>query len=134
MWSPSFGTADIQFGSRNEAKKWIIKNQFGRRNLSIYQRSDLALELEKLCKETSKQRQGKRTDLTSSPNEEEVNRGGTDERLAKIAGVGKATIHRARKVREEAPIELLEKVKSGERTLNSAYNEIKSKPQESLAP
>ena len=38
-----------------EVKAWIIKNQFGRRNLSNYQRSELALKLEGLYKEKAKE-------------------------------------------------------------------------------
>ena len=35
----------MEFASRDEARAWIIRNQFGRRNLSAYDRSVLALKL-----------------------------------------------------------------------------------------
>lgn len=124
-----FETVDKHFNSRDEAKEWVIKNQFGRRNLSTFQKTELAFMLEDLYKEKARERQleGKKVDVTLSSIGDKVEKGRVDEKLAKIAGVGSGTIHRARKVREEAPIELLEKVKSGEKTLNSAYNEIKAK-------
>src|SRR3990167_7937253 len=46
-----FKTSDKQFDNRESAKIWIIKNQFGRRNLSAFQRSELALELEGIFRE-----------------------------------------------------------------------------------
>lgn len=41
----------------------MINNQFGRRNLSNYQRSVLALELESVFSERAKENQGQRTDI-----------------------------------------------------------------------
>jgi len=49
-------TAEKSFIDRDSAKIWIIKNQFGRRNLSNYDRSKLALELEPLIAEKAKER------------------------------------------------------------------------------
>lgn len=40
-----FSTTEINFNNRNDAIIWIIKNQFGRRNLSAYDRAILALKL-----------------------------------------------------------------------------------------
>ena len=45
------------------ASLWIIQNQFGRRNLSAYSRSVLALRLEEILKSNAKLSQGTRTDL-----------------------------------------------------------------------
>ena len=45
------------FDSRDDAKIWIIKNQFGRRNLSLFQRSELALELKPLLSAMAKENQ-----------------------------------------------------------------------------
>jgi hypothetical protein len=39
-----------------EAKEWIIRNQFGRRNLTLAQRSELALKLEPLIQKKAKER------------------------------------------------------------------------------
>lgn len=43
-----FRTVEMQFDSRDDAKIWIIKNQFGRRNLQPYTRVNLNLQLEPL--------------------------------------------------------------------------------------
>ena len=41
----TFSTTEMNFASRDDVIEWIIKNQFGRRNLSAYDRSLLALKL-----------------------------------------------------------------------------------------
>ena len=40
-----FATTEMEFAARDDVLFWIIKNQLGRRNLSAYDRSILALRL-----------------------------------------------------------------------------------------
>ena len=47
----AFQTKPVTFADRNDAKIWIIRNQFDRRNLSSYTRSVLALKMEDVFKE-----------------------------------------------------------------------------------
>ena len=51
-----FNIKRMQFADRDEAKRWIILNQFGRRNLSAYDRSILALKLKPMIAEKAKER------------------------------------------------------------------------------
>jgi hypothetical protein len=51
-----FDLKKMKFSSRDEAKQWIILNQFGRRNLSAYDRSILALKLKPLIAAEAKER------------------------------------------------------------------------------
>jgi hypothetical protein len=53
----------MEFENRDAALMWVIKNQFGRRNLSAYDRSILALKLKPLIAAKAKEKQGTRTDL-----------------------------------------------------------------------
>ena len=46
----------MEFADRDEAKLWIIRNQFGRRNLDKWQRFDLAKSLEEIEKRKAKER------------------------------------------------------------------------------
>ena len=41
----TFQTVEREFDSEGAAQRWVILNQFGRRNLSAYDRSVLALKL-----------------------------------------------------------------------------------------
>ena len=51
-----FDIKRMGFKSRDEVKQWIILNQFGRRNLSAYDRSVLALKLKPIIAEKAKER------------------------------------------------------------------------------
>ena len=52
-----FKTEEMEFSGRTDAKLWIIKNQLGRRNLSTYDRSILALKLKPVIAEKAKAQQ-----------------------------------------------------------------------------
>lgn len=52
-----FKTLEMQFESKDDAKIWMIENQFGRRNLQPYTRTNLALQLEPLIKKKAKANQ-----------------------------------------------------------------------------
>ena len=52
-----YKTINKEFDNEDEAKEWMILNQFGRRNLSAYQRSVLALELEDVFRIKAKEKQ-----------------------------------------------------------------------------
>ena len=109
----------MQFKDRDEAKVWIIRNQFGRRNLSAYDRSLLALKLKPMIADKAKERQnlGLKSDEGCR----------TDVKLGKIAGVGKDTIHKVEVIESKAPEALKQQVKSGDKSINSAYCEVMKK-------
>lgn len=65
--SIKFKTMQIELSGREAAEVWIIKNQLARRNISPYQRSLLAIELEKRLRPQAKEKQGERTDLKNIP-------------------------------------------------------------------
>lgn len=59
----------------------------------------------------------------TAPDEPVGKTGRTDQKLADIAGVGKMTVTRMKKVKRESP-ELYEQVVKGEKTISGAYNEL----------
>lgn len=121
-----YKTTSKHFSSEESVKEWMILNQFGRRNLSNYQRSVLALELEevfsKKAKDNLKLSQGKgkqkSADLKVKPIE-------TRNELSKVASVSHDTISKVKKIQEKAPQEIKEKLATGEVSINAAYKEIK---------
>ncbi|MCI8486352.1 MAG: hypothetical protein HFJ20_04545 [Clostridia bacterium] len=144
-----FKTIIKDFANREEAKMWIIKNQFGRRNLSVYDRSVLALKLEDLFKEKAKENQivagekfGKGCQISDKAIENKIEPVDTKKEIAKIAGTSHDTIAKVKKIEEKAPEEVKEKVKNGEMSINQAYgyaktyeyleNEIESKATEEI--
>ena len=146
----SFKTVQKAFETREKVKEWIILNQFGRRNLSAYDRSLLALRLRELFAEKARANQGTRTDLTSVRNltkvesasqqepsktslvtplwkpsaKPEITPIDTKKELAAIAGVSHDTISKVQKIEEKATEKVKEQIKQGEISINKAYKDI----------
>ena len=118
-----YTTRELSFESEDEAKAWIIRNQFGRRNINNYQRSVLALKLEVVIKEIAKKTQGQRTDIV--PTLAQSNKGRTREKLANEAKVSHGTLDKVKKIQEKAPYEVKQKLNSGEISINKAFSEVK---------
>lgn len=116
-----FETTEMHFNEKSEAIEWIIKNQFGRRNLPLYERSVLALRLEDEIKERAKERMlsGKKADPTQKSAE-----GETRKEVAKIAGVSHDTISKVKVIEEKATQEQKEALRTGEKKINRVYREI----------
>src|SRR5262245_14104073 len=58
-----FTTTQVRLANRTEAREWIVRRQFGRRNLTPFQRIELALKLAPLIAAQAKANQGRRTDI-----------------------------------------------------------------------
>ncbi|MDD5017167.1 MAG: MT-A70 family methyltransferase [Eubacteriales bacterium] len=125
----SFTTADKVFENREKVKEWIILNQFGRRNLSAYDRSVLALKLKELFAGKAKENlraAGENTKPFQNSEKafikESVN---TTKTLANIAGVSHDTIAKVQKIEEKATSEVKEKIRNGKLSINKAYINVK---------
>ena len=118
-----FETVKKDFADENEAVRWIILNQFGRRNLSAYDRSILALKLKPVIAAEAKKQQVSHTDQGYQKSDKAVH---TLPEIAKVAGVSHDTIAKVEKIEKAAKPELKAAVKSGEKSINQAYKEIKA--------
>jgi len=125
-WNLDYQTESKHFANEEAVKEWMIKNQFGRRNLSNYQRSVLALELEdvfsKKAQENLKLSQGKGKLKSANLKVEPIE---TRKELSKIADVGHDTIAKVKKIQAKATEEVKAKLSTGEVSINAAYKEIK---------
>lgn len=142
-WQLSFKTIEKAFESEEAVKEWMIINQFGRRNLSNYQRTLLALELEEIFEKKAKANKvlaaekmntfsvnsPKTLDLFQEEQPEkkpiEIKPIDTRKELSKIAGVGEQTISRVKVIEQKAAPEIKEKLSTGEISINQAYQDIK---------
>lgn len=88
-----------EFADMDEAKAWVIRNQFGRRNLSAYDRSVLALKLKPLIAEKAKEQQARKSVSQKSVEQKPID---TQKELAKIAGVSHDTIHKVDVIEQKA--------------------------------
>lgn len=118
-----FNIRRMQFADRNEAIRWIILNQFGRRNLSAYDRSVLALKLKPVIAEKAKEQQGTRTDIS----QKSVKSHDTQKELAKVAGVSHDTIHKVEAIQKSGNEQLIKDIKEGRESINSGYQKVHPK-------
>jgi hypothetical protein len=122
----SFKTVTMEFADRSHAKEWIIRNQFGRRNLPPYVRVSLALELESTIAARAKENQGARNDIPQNSAKSEPIE--TREQIAAIAGVSHDTVAKVKTIKAKASEETKEKLAKGEISINKAYQETKEPP------
>lgn len=120
-----YKTLALEFKTRDDAMIWIIKNQFARRNLTRFQRDELALKLKPLLVEQAKARmseggKGYQTSDTLVVNKE----------LAKIAGTSHDSIHKSSVISESASEETKQALRRGETTVNAEYTKIQREGRE----
>lgn len=124
-----FRTVQKDFANRDKAKEWIILNQFGRRNLTAFQRAELALQLKPEIVEKAKGRKTatlKQNSTDSQKSDERICTARTDEELAKIAEVSRDTIRKSEVIKEEGTREQIQRARKGGtgNTVNAIYREI----------
>tara|TARA_R100001015_G_C4620740_1_gene177762 strand:+ start:50 stop:1186 length:1137 start_codon:yes stop_codon:yes gene_type:complete len=125
-WDLEIQTEAKHFKDEEAVKEWMILNQFGRRNLSNYQRSVLALQLEEVFSKKAKENQkGGQGGLLLKQNSSEANPIETRNELAKVANVSHDTIAKVKKIQEKATEEVKAKLSTGEVSINAAYQDIK---------
>ena len=123
-----FNTVQMDFSSRDDVVIWIIKNQFGRRNLPAYERAKLALRLKPVIAEKAKEQQLSTLKQGNTVPQISAKRGTpieTREELAKVAGVSHDTIAKVEKIEQKATPEIKTQLQTGEISINQAYKTVK---------
>jgi N6-adenosine-specific RNA methylase IME4 len=123
-WGLEYETESKKFDNENDVREWMINNQFGRRNLSNYQRSVLALELESVFKEKAKEQQIRKPEsvLPTLAEQKPID---TRKEISQIANVSHGTLDKVKVIQATATAEVKEKLSTGEISINQAYQEIK---------
>jgi DNA modification methylase len=124
QWNLDYQTESKRFDNENDVREWMINNQFGRRNLSNYQRSVLALELESVFSEKAKEKERIRKS-TSQISDESFPEISTKKEVAKIANVSHDTIAKVKVIEAKATPEAKAQLSTGEVSINQVYQEIK---------
>lgn len=130
-----FQTVDKQLEDEDDAVKWIILNQFGRRNLTLFQRAELADRLRPLLREKAREKQLSTLIQNSTVcpaldkrGDDKIEKLDTLGHLAKIAGIGRGTMHMVDVIRKKGTEEQIERARKGgsrDNTVNAVYKEIK---------
>lgn len=115
-----FEVLELELPDRNAAIAWIAANQLGRRNLTPFARSELALVLKAALAEQARERQVA-TQFGSTVRLNSDAPGRTDTALAKMAGVGRDTIRKTESVLNTAPPHVIEAARNGELSIHRAY-------------
>ena len=116
-----FKTKEIQLNGTSP-EEWIILNQFNRRNISNYTRTELALELESIYAAKAKANQRAAGGAVPAISPKAVD---TREEIAKKAGVSSNTVSKVKIIKSKADPETLEKLACGEISINQAHKAIK---------
>lgn len=111
----------------DDAIIWIIKNQFGRRNLSAYDRSLLALKLKPVIAAKAKENQIRKPaesvpknsweqteQLPQLGKRKENRQNETAYQVSKAAGVSEDTIRKVEKIEQKATPEIKAALKAGD--------------------
>jgi 16S rRNA G966 N2-methylase RsmD len=123
-----FETVEKEFADRSEAIEWIIRNQFGRRNLTAYVRTQLALRLEETIAKRAKANQvesGREFGKGCQKSDKPINPIDTKKEVAKIASVSHDTVAKVKVIEQKAAPEVKQKLSTGEVSINQAYQEIR---------
>jgi N6-adenosine-specific RNA methylase IME4/ParB-like chromosome segregation protein Spo0J len=130
-----YKTVNKDFKDSNEVKEWMILNQFGRRNLSNYQRSVLALQLEEVFSAKAKENlktSGENFGKGSVNSPKPIEKVDTRKELSKVASVGEQTIARVKVIEAKATPEVKAQLSTGELSINQAYQEIKKEEKKEI--
>jgi N6-adenosine-specific RNA methylase IME4 len=134
MYDLPFKTSEMQFTTMENCKEWMILNQFGRRNLSNYQRSVLALELEEVFKQKARESKSEKVSYFRQTGEvcQNSDKPDTKKEIAKVANVSHDTIAKVKAIEAKAPEEVKVKLRTGEVSINQAYQDIKKEEKKEI--
>lgn len=127
-----FPTIEKEFTDENAVVLWIKENAIAQRNLTDFQKYELAKEIEDMLSATGKKKQAEkgsgkasRTFGTNAKTEKAAEKHNTREELSKKIGVSGRQIAKAKVIAKEAPEEVKEEVRKGKKTIGKAYDEVK---------
>lgn len=115
-----YKTLAKEFESEDDAKIWMINNQFGRRNLWAFDRGMLALEMESCLKEIAKRNQ-----IDAGKGLPTLAKADTRKEIANIAKVSHWTIDKIKKIRDTSSPETKELLKKWDVSINEVYQSIR---------
>jgi N6-adenosine-specific RNA methylase IME4 len=115
-----FTTTRVSLPDRRAALVWIANNQLGRRNLTNYQKAELAFVIERNLPE---QKRGPKPPGISSQHCDETER--PSRAAPQAVGISQGTYDKAKVIAEKAPEPVKQKLRAGETTINAEYERIR---------
>jgi hypothetical protein len=136
-----FKTQEMQFDSRLDVEIWVIRNQKGRRNVSIYVMVGLGLKLEERLKQKGLENNitnsfEKLVDKEAEPSQNSAKSltknspVDTREEIASFANTSHDTVSKVKEIKQSAPKEVKDelenKINSGDLSINQVHKAVKS--------
>ena len=117
----NFPIKEVEFNNKEEVLEWILSHQLGRRNLTDFQRNEVALKYEKIISERMRERMSEMgkvgAEITNNgvrPNEPTPNNSTSKRKeLAKIANTSEGSIQRTKYILENGTDEQIERARKG---------------------
>ena len=125
-----FGIEEVTFESKTDARIWIITNQLSRRNLSPFEKCELAFSMEKDLNKLAEQRRREAISRSRQTGEKLPPSQKTRDVLAMITGVSPRTIDKIRVIVHDADEQTKESLRTGKIKISSVYDSLtrKEKP------
>jgi hypothetical protein len=122
--------SEFVFNNRNEVICWMIDNQMGRRNLSDFVKYELKDKKVGILKIKGREKMitssggvnPQPLSITDKPCEPKHN---TQKIIAQELNWSTGKVAQAKKVKDKAPIEVKEKLRNNEITINQAYQQVR---------
>ena len=129
-----FAYEEKDFLDKDAAMAWMLEHQLARRNLTAFQRGELALKYGPLLRKKASQRQatssgGANPQLVPNLAQADM-KGRAREELAKMAGVSHGTLDKVKQLDANADEETKRKLRAGELSIHKAYTDLKNKEHE----
>jgi hypothetical protein len=123
-----FKTKQKEFANLDEAKLWAWQHQGNRRNLTAFQRIEIALKLKPGIAEKAKQNQVRKSSHSVCQTSDKQNSIDTKKEVAALAGVSHDSVAKAEYVLEHADEETKEKLRRNEKgtSINKEFNRLKA--------
>ncbi|MBQ1490553.1 MAG: hypothetical protein IIZ39_01225, partial [Blautia sp.] len=122
----SFSYREMEFDSKEEAKLWILELSLGRRSLTKYQRTKLALRYEAVWKEEAEKRMKEGKDPVHH-GAQGSEKGRTRDKIAAMAGVSHKYVDQVKRLEADADEETKAKLERDEISVNKAISALKAK-------
>jgi hypothetical protein len=133
----------MKFADRDAVSLWIIENQLGKRNLIPYDK--IVLEDKKKTILSEQARKKKLSSLKQNASTEdkkscprtpqtrlEKRENSTDYKIAKSAGTSEDTVRKVRAIEESGNAELIQQVRSGEKSIHQGWTDLKEKERKQI--
>lgn len=124
-----FETMELSFASRNDAMMWMFTNQLARRNLTDFQRAEIALRMKPVVESQAKTRMSGRpmkAEVRQQPRSiDEIRSAQTREIIGKAAHLSGRTIDKVEAILQSNDRGVIASARNGEMSIQKAFTTVR---------